>query len=135
MEQPNVGSTNATPSNPSGSLTPVVLPESEAVAAKRSLRRKLLIGGAVTGGLFTLPNSAVLAQKKKQKCTVSALMSQNGSKAIQTPCGDSPGCWRNNAFSTWADGATFTVNKVKENVTPTHSTTFQTYQSSGGVTF
>jgi len=130
MNDTNVGPTDPhVPNLPSASGAPTVgsrasLGSGDAASQKREKRRRLLIGGAVAGGLFTLPSSPLLAQTKK-KCTVSLISSANPSVIAADTCGNSPGCWRNsNGFPVWADGAKFLGNPVPyTHTTPLDSST------------
>src|ERR1700758_630198 len=79
---------------------------SAAVMEKRSRRRSVLLGGAAVGGLASLANSNALAGTTRV-CTVSAIASQTASATLNPECGNSPGCWRNNAVNTWAPNSVF----------------------------
>jgi hypothetical protein len=114
------------PARPSGHspLTGNGDAESAIVAEKRAQRRRVLLGSAIGGGLFTLPNSPVLAQGIA--CSVSAVASQNGSRPLVAPCGNSPGCWKSsnqNGFKAWKYGAVF-PSPGGVLVNPVHDTTF-----------
>ena len=76
----------------------------------RELRRKFLLGGAVTAGsIMTLASRPAIAGNGGQNaCTVSAIGSLHPSQPVNQKCGDSPGCWGNgNGYPTWADGTSF----------------------------
>jgi hypothetical protein len=69
--------------------------------------------------VLTLSSQRALAIVGQKACTVSTWASAHPSAQVSTPCGDSPGCWKNHDFAAWADGAVFKQIPVQY----THSTT------------